>query len=964
MYSFIGILFINNCYFKMKAKHLFYTMALASAFAACNNEEVLLENNQISSEVARPTISNVTLNFGEAESRMSYDGSKFNWVNGDQVAVMLMDQNNTGVRYGSSTLTDEWASLSWSERYHLVDYVHTNYPFTLENGEWKTDANMLEGNYFLVYPAAEFDGKRQAYFDISQQKQIGNTAQSRKDAYAQNQRFVGYARLDAAAGSSTLKAQMTEVLAPVRINIQSNCTEVAGEPLQIRKIVLTHNDFHSQFSIDPTTADYKNWNLVNYPGLAADANGQWNYSTFFNYANYLTATGIRDSKDELYKHEFAGSQDAADYVFNATAIGNVADVWDEVAAKNKRDDNKYYYDEAIRGIVKPLWKGNWSENVTKYIEVYTYAANGEDAYTLASGAAAKLGVVAMIPAFVNGEGEALNLYIYTNKGLVGPVDLSNKAQGNATQGVQTTDEIKAADPRMGMKDVDVIIDDDDVIAAPVSEIINNTDDLKNYVEYYTNRATDTDVKLQITNDVTIDDELAAAIKTMKADKGINEVTLWFKSADNMISKNAAVRLAVTAAQADIMESLEISENVLVQVVNGAVVNMTPKAHNYVNADGNLYILVDEGGILNYVADNSSVGGWSAVNDNFAGEFVNTIVENNGTVNIKAEVSNHAGLMLENNNVLNVEAGAYIQLSAGSKNTLNGVINVAEGARLSATNANNINNYGTIVTKGNVYDLVNAQSETYAQKILPGRVIIDAAAAQTKLISNVGQVIYNVLPTAPVEVANNNYATEGMYIYETSAAIEAQILAKHHITDATINGATLSVAVASVETNLRHLTLNNGSALISTYTSAGKVQQATLKMNANNVTDPTAWNGNYCESNKVVTNGDVTFDNIKVDYNGAATVETILNEGKVTVKNAVEITGASVDLNAVEMTIGGIATATEFKAGNLTAESEKTSKVYVGTNAKITVAGYNNNYITISGQNVAAGTTITGGTSSN
>ena len=977
-----NLFIINNCY-KMKTKHLFYTVALAGFFAACTNEDVV-ESPVVSVDSARPTVSNVTLGLGDAESRLSFNG-KFNWVDGDKIAVMLMDQNNTGVRYGSSTKTEEWEALSWSERYHLIDYVHTNFPFyyNSKSGEFDTEANMLEGNYFIVYPSAEFDGKRQAIFDIAEQKQVGNTQQSRFDAYAQNQRLVGYARLDAAEGSSKLRARMTEVLAPVRINIQSNCTEVAGEPLQIRKIVLTHPTFHSKFSIDPTSADYENWNLTEYNGLVADNNQEkWDYTTFFNYANYLTATGIRDSKGELYLHELEGSQDAEDYVFNATKIGDVADVWDEVATKSGRDENAYYYDEAIRAIVKPLWKDNYSENVTRYIEVYTYAENGEDAYTLTSGSAAKLGVIAMLPPFVNAEGQALELFIYTNKGLVGPVNLSNKLTGNTSKDVQTTDEVKAADPRMGMKDVDVIIDDDDVIATPSSKIINNTDDLANYVEYYTVHATDTDVEIELTNDVTIDDALAAKIKTMKADKGINEIALIITKNMNCSMEQANVRLAVTAAQADILEYLEISEDVLVEVESGAVVDVTPGVHNYMSASSNLNILVDAGGTLNYIEDNSSVGGWSDVADGFAAEYVNTIVENNGTVNIKADVSNHAGLQLTNNGTMNVEAGAYIQLSTESVNTLNGVINVAEGARLSGTNNWNVKNYGTIVTKGNIYDIANVKAEQNAEKILPGRIVIDAAAAQTKLTKNEGQVIYNVLPTAAVEVAEG--CTAGMFVYETSENVSADALATHHVTNATINGATLTVGGYGknvVSTNLHSLVLNNGSKLQGAYWKyeyidyANRIVYGQAKLEfANCGRAVAAWDNNYAGYNTFRTEGDVTIEQVAVDMAVTGTVAS-WNTGKVTLLKDVDVfvgAGAGkVDLNAVEVTVGDGNTYFDhtyymtplkhnFAAASLSADSQKTSKVYVSTNAEIEIANYAINYITISGQQINTISTITGG----
>lgn len=944
----------------MRTKHLFYTMALASTFAACTNEEVINEAPQLSMEAARPTVADVTLNFGDAESRMYYnDEGKFEWVDGDQIAVMLMDQNNTGVRYGSATKTDDWAQLSWLERYHLVDYVHTNYPFTLENGVWKTDANMLEGNYFLVYPRAEFDGKRQAYFDISEQKQIGNTPEARKEAYAKNQRFIGYARLDAAEGASSLKARMSEILAPVRVNIQSNCTEVSGEPLEIRKIVLTHPTFHSQFSVDPTTADYGNWNLTEYGvgeiELPSDQNASnaWSYDQFFNYANYLTATGIRDSKEELYMHEFEGSVNDEDKVYNAGEVtGNISDKWSEKPENNKRK-NLYYYDDAIRAVVKPLWKENWSENVTKFIEVYTYAENGEDAYKLASGNANKLGVVAMVPAFNDWEnrnnekdeqkGTGLALYIYTNKGLVGPVDLSEKQTGNPGSNVQTTDAILAADPRMDMNTVTVIIDDDDIVATPDNKLINNSNDLANYVDYYTKHATNSRVDIEITNDVEIDDALAEKIIAMKEDAGVDLVSLYIKSSDAN-SKNASVVLK-TVNQTKIMEWLDIDENVLVEVAEGAVVDLTNKSRNYLRATDDLNFLVAKGGVLNFVKDMTSVGGWSDVTD-YASGALNTIIENHGEVNVVASVDNHAGMKLKNYGKFVVSADAYISLSPESVNQLSGEIVVEKNARLGATSNGKIENRGKLINRGSIFNVKNELAELHPERVLPGIVVVDNADAQTKLTYNKGQVVYNVLPNNKVSVEDNNWNT-GMYIYETSTATDASTLTGHHVTDATINNAVMSTS--TLKTTLRRLTLNDGASLVGT----GDVAEMCFNemTSANNA----AWDKNN-KNHLFVTNGDVEIKNVNIcflgnDYNVFLTKGEKM-KGVVNVydnvgfwKNYEDGEGekAYVDLEAIEMTIKVNST---FTAEAVTADENVTSTIWRETNATLDAKNNSTGYITV------------------
>lgn len=900
----------------MRTKHLFYTMALAGMFAACTNEEFADGNSQAAAIAERPSVAGVTLETNEASTRLALDnGMNWNWEAGDKIAAMLMDQNNTGVRYGSATLTDDWNELTWLERYHLVDYVHTNYPFEYKDGEWKTDANMLEGNYFLVYPYMSFNGQRQAYFDISKQKQVGNTADARRKAYAENQHFIAYARLDATAGDTKLKAKMSEILAPVRINIQSNCTEVGDEPLKVEKIVLEHPSFHSQYTIDPTTAAYpatdgegikaNAWNLK--PNDRANLNGDENpaednrdVTKHFNYANYVTATSVEDYQGDLYNHTLEGSQLLADYVYNikAGSVGSISDKWDEKPENNNRPDNKYYYDDAIRKVVKPLGKTNWSENTTKYVEVYTYAEDGTSPMLLESGQNKMLGIIAMVPGFndIESTEKGLQLYIYTNKGLVGPVDMSEKHSG-AGSDVQTTDAILAADPRMDMQTVTVIIDDPDIVRVPDNKVINNTDDLKKFVEFLTKNSTDSRINITLTNDITIDDELAEAIKEMKKDKGVDNVAFYVSAPEN--SKMYNINIATTADNADILESLDLDENILVEVVAGGTVDLTYKAHNYLTQTSQLNILVDNGGTLNITdPNNASVGGWGSMN--IDKQFAPIKLENNGTVNLKSDVKGHAGIQLTNDKgTFNVEGGATIELAENSKNNLNGTINVAEEGVLSGTTHNNLANRGIINVDGEVYGVQNLAATDI--HVLPGRIVCNATA-EVSLATNKGKVIYNALPAA-IEVLDGGYAT-GVFEFNMTANANVSALTAKHVTDVFVKGCTLTIDKSS--STLRYVELNNGKLVKGTTN-----DQLVFAAPADGTVKNAVWNNSNAEKfynegvipaeenrgmNQLVTKGESAIDGLKIYLKNTA------NGGKekgdvVIFNNAkIDLTGSTIYYN--------------------------------------------------------------------
>ena len=955
----------------MKTKHLFYTMALAASFAACTNEEFLTNASQENFKVDRPVVSNVTLEVenDNADTRLGYVSGDFKWEDGDKIAALLMDENNTGKRYGSATETENWNKLSWMERYHLVDYVHTNFAFAYDEAtdKWNStgNCNMLEGNYFLAYPYVSFDGKRQAYYNIGNQKQVGNTAEGRKKAFTDNQKFVGYAQLEATAGATKLSTKLAGVLAAVRINIQSNCTEVTDEPLEVNKIVLANDNFSSHYSIDPTEATYGKWNLTKLINDDNDKNVL--PKTYFNYANYLDAAGLKECKKvDLYKHALYGSANDADYVYNIEegAVGDIDEMYDINPDFNERVDSKYYWDEAIRKAVKPLTKKNWTENTTDYVEVYTYDEYVEDGngnmvsskpMLLKSGSANKLGIWAMVPPF-DTEHNDTKLYIYTNKGVVGPVNLKVIHQGNSSCSVQTTDALLAAHPNMKTPTITVIIDDDDIVRTPYNMQINNEDDLKNYVAWATANPTASKLEVTLTNDITINDELATAIRGIKKENGI----LFIKGSKGK-EKNVKLAVGEVSENKNILEYIDMQDNALVQVLNGAAVNLTSASHNLLATDASsskqnvLNIIVDKGGILNIVDSNKpGVDGWGSTN---VARYCDIKLTNEGgTINVKAEtVVKNTGIRLLNKegNVV-VEGESQILLAPGSINFIKGTIEVEKGGELSGTTEENVTNYGDIMNAGELYNVNNAlaklEAEENQKKVRPGYVYITDAGAMTILDKNNGKVIYKVLPEIAVQVKDNDYH-QGIFEYETEADTEVSDLVKAHVTDFTIVNATLSVT--TLTTNLRHLTVKNG-----TIVKAEDVDYIpSFNFGVPNVMGA-AWNTN--DLNTITLMGNTTVENVNFWHiNNKATQEGVFltNDGKnkdITFKGTVCFATsqgifAKVDLNAVTLTAyeGAIVNVEAF-----TAQKKVSSTIKVMPNATVEANSltdkYDKRYITVNG----------------
>lgn len=795
----------------MKSKHLFFAVACATAFASCTNEE-LFENSPIQNgEFKRATFENVTIKTSEADTRVVYGGEGYKWENGDEMAALLMDENNPGI--GSATFPYAWEQLSWNEKFHLVDYVHTNFKFAYNEGVWSAtgDLNMLEGNYFLVAPFCHFNSNRQAYYEIRTQEQVGNTKEARAAAYADNQIFVGYGRLQAGvageedkSGASVMNTKLAAVLSPIRINIKGDIVN----PVQVKKIVLRHPSFASQMTIDPTRAPYFAWNMD-------DKSNQDREGYLFNYANYLTATGIEDVREELYSHRYFGSECPEDYVYNAYTVGDVTNKWDvryKDYDENNRSWTKYYWDDAIRQVAQPLWEFNDSENKTGYIEVYT--KDNAEAAGMELNKDNELGIIAMIPTwnggFFGGE-QPIIMEIHTDKGVVCNINLSKQA--NPEVGVQTVGSIVWAHPSMPLssKTVTVILDNDDINAVASYLNINNADDLNNMVDWASQYATTQPLNAILHNSVVIDDALAAKIKALMAKNNSLLTITSFASIGNN------VKFATTEAQADILEYIELmGEHTVAEIVKGGVIDLTEAAHNFLHGNGHvkpLTIQVNKGGTLNIKDNNKNVGGWAVDGD--INKYYDVTVVNEGTINVDAK--NVAGIYLYNKGTMNLNGESSINLAPKdnnaempSTNNIKGTINVAEKAMLSGTTANNIENYGLINNYGQIYNVANYDNDhDDVDCIKPGTIDIQNGSAVTHLKTNKGKVIYSELtPNNVVELDDKN-GTKGIFVYTSkNGVITESLLTKAYVTDLTVTAGELCDDTKDT-TNLRHVVMANG-----------------------------------------------------------------------------------------------------------------------------------------------------------
>ena len=782
----------------MKTKYLFSAAILAGMFAACTNEDlVTTANNAVSPEDGRPTV-NVKLGMGfgdQPNTRLIYDKNKgYQFEVGNKIGAILMDEINADAGVRPFENPDKWAALSWHNKYSLVNYSHTDYPFICKevtNGggsTWEADAKMLEGNYFFAYPYEGYDAKRQVSHSIINQKQDGGDAKAAYDSYAKNQFFIGYAQVK--EGNDTkealTKVNMTPVLGGVFFRLKN---VASAADLTITKIVLSGTNIRSVLTLDPTEAEYKGEDETKTTGtdynLRTKNVSDWTkHSEVFNYANYL------GEKDDLYENDNYDAE--TDYVYNIPT--------EEV-------DN-YKRTNALRAVANTYTTSSAADN---YAEL-SFTENGKEGYLLKAGGANVLTTCIMInPIDVTGKGD-LVLSIYTTKGAIKDIDLSQvKAEGTDITDKNTSitgQPIKRVSPEVS-NIVDVQFDDNSV-QAPVETEINNSDDLKQYVSWITSISGNTRLNVAtLANNATIDAETALMIKNKfeSAAGGKDGLALYFKQ---KAATSAALQIAAPE-DTDSPEAVEALQNVLnyiiidgscpVKVLGTANIGETTLNRDFktikntvqesgmsstlpANATSDLKLQIEKGGVLNVTGSQLDGNGANPISIE---------VTNKGTLNVvKAGKITMKLVNATATDIATVNVEGHMTLSAGSENNLKGAITVAKDAYMSGTQAGNLDNKGNIHNHGAIWNIKNVNNSS----INPAKVTIYKDATVSNFNENSGIIEYNELSATNKVTGTIVTSTLGtiqyttVYAKDATKSISTADVVKYSITDLTVNEGTL------------------------------------------------------------------------------------------------------------------------------------------------------------------------------
>ena len=778
------------------------TTALMALFAACTNDDFISNGQGVQNGEAalRPSV-DVTLNVlggKSADTRLGFDG-KYQWGEGDEIGALLMDEirghwtNNEPVRPFDDL--EEWAEKPWTERYKLVDYASADYQFVRQaDGTWKTTSKILEGNYFFTFPFADYQGNREAVHSIGEQVQNGTDVAK---AYAENQFFIGYARVHAGTtGEEVMSSdlELTPTLGAIGLTIVNN----DDEPFTVKKVVLESDKFSTLIKIDPTNAEYLGRDVDNinvqkpYYNIDNEKVLWWSNSNpdpehtekiYFNYANYeeVKATANKDEYEETvweaispFKEEYGNG----DWVNNTGRSYNY-----------KRQD-------AVRAIINNVEKSGNRAEVTIV-----------DAPAL--GATESMQVIVMTTPYRYKKDvtDKIEAYIYTDRGVAGPIVISNvkgtEVSGNAT--VISENPITYVVP--GRKNsVTLKLAANSIQMGAATMDVFNDSDLKQLIDY--NEGLKRVYKAELKGDVVLDKEMS--------DKLMSEG--WKESNLVINTNNYKVTLAEGVSK-NILDRVIVKGNVEVEgelelgsksFVNGKYTTAYGTAYGDVSTQEQTIVKQ----VIN-IAEGATVTVVSPIEDKNTTNWRQdklVIGDNEGTLDIDAIVKKFK--ITNNEGKMTVGAKAEVTLAETSYNKAGGYVTIEAGGDLSGEGKAVFVNEGT--THGKLLNELRYNEENVEPAIIDnygrialvqnnefGKVIARKDAGKMQLTSNAGivDITENIGADLEIKTQDGDIVYAALKTNGTNGVTTAAEIAKAGITALQIDGGSVTAPAADGNVDL-------------------------------------------------------------------------------------------------------------------------------------------------------------------
>ena len=235
----------------MRTKHLLYTMALASVFAACTQDEFVTEGGNSNPLEGRKSLGKITLVEAEDPSTrwVVNDWDEIVPEIGDGFSYFLVDVPRQDLAGQHSYPIDN---------YELVNNIQTNYVFKKTAQGFTNDANLVEGNYLLVGPSQDVQGRKPVEITLPAEQNLALGADGEVDPLSIIKEFnksgypiyIGHRFLSEGSDYNEELPKRHHIFAYPEITVVNNNVTGATERPTVVKVILKSEDEKKQFVIN------------------------------------------------------------------------------------------------------------------------------------------------------------------------------------------------------------------------------------------------------------------------------------------------------------------------------------------------------------------------------------------------------------------------------------------------------------------------------------------------------------------------------------------------------------------------------------------------------------------------------------------------------------------------------------------------------------------------------------------
>ena len=348
----------------MRTKHLLYTMALASVFAACTQDEFVTEGGSINPLEGRKSLGKITLVEAESPStRWTVDNwNTFNPEAGDGFSYLLVDEPRQGLDGQHEYPIDN---------YELVNHIHTNYVFKYNGTKWDSEANLVEGNYLLVGPAQDVQNRKPVEIKLPAKQNLALGEDGKVDPLSIIKEFnesgypilIGHRFLSEGGDNNNALPKRYNIFAYPEITVKNSERNDELTPV-VTKVILKRNSANNPFIINAPLDNVKAARLLTNESFKRATENDKNQIVVGEWEAYMNKT--------LGMGELTVDQDDKKEAENTQEIpANVTEEYDitMLQADGKKGLLKTYkYNNGLKGFTKNLLAGK-PTSTSQYIVI-------------------------------------------------------------------------------------------------------------------------------------------------------------------------------------------------------------------------------------------------------------------------------------------------------------------------------------------------------------------------------------------------------------------------------------------------------------------------------------------------------------------------------------------------------------------------------------------------------------------